>query len=686
MFNMAFFLLFLKKKPLKSLSNLFFLLFTLLFFSCTTKKESGIDPLLFEARIKRLDRVNDKLRFLDSIRLLSIDRKNDSGYRKLLFDLSAEYYYINDYKQSLALSKKLIDLSKEANDSLSIAKSYYYVADAYQLAQNDSSYFYYFKAEQLYIKLGVTEMIGKMLFKKGYLLFYEGNYLESEIQVSKALILLKKSKDIPLLISCYTLMGVNFEKLEEYDEAITYYKLIKELLRKTKEKEFKEDRLDNYNVTTAINLANVYEKNGEYDKSIAELTAVIDADLKKKWPSDYAAVIGNIGHAKMKKGDLKGVEKLLLESLDLSKSCDNEINLLYKFLNLGEYYICVHDTVRAKNYLNTSLKLAKKTKSIDEVLISLRLLAKIDPVKDTYYNDDYISIKDSLIKKQRKSQGKYARIEYETSVIEDENKVLSAKNTYILIGSLLLIFALVLVIVYRYIKSQKREIAFRKAQQKAEEEIFELLKEYQVKLNEAKKLEQHRISKELHDSVMNKLYGARMQLGILNGSDEMEVKEKRLFYVDLLQDVEQEIRTISHDLHVEALDAQFDYSSLLTNLIQLQNEIGVTVFTIKSDASIDWDTVDGLLKITIYRIVQEGILNVTKYAAAKQCSISISKNENGGLVLILEDDGIGFDVTTKSTGIGLKNMKERASLLKSELEVTSALGVGTTIKVVFNVA
>ena len=129
--------------------------------------------------------------------------------------------------------------------------------------------------------------------------------------------------------------------------------------------------------------------------------------------------------------------------------------------------------------------------------------------------------------------------------------------------TLLSIFALVLVIVYRYIKSQKREIEFTKAQQKAEEEIFDLLKEYQLKLRIVKELEQNRISKELHDSVMNKLYGARMQLGILNDSDVKEIKEKRLIYVDLLQEIEQEIRTISHDLQSEIIDNQFDYIPLL---------------------------------------------------------------------------------------------------------------------------
>ena len=79
------------------------------------------------------------------------------------------------------------------------------------------------------------------------------------------------------------------------------------------------------------------------------------------------------------------------------------------------------------------------------------------------------------------------------------------KNNYILIGSIVLILLLVSFIIYRYIKSQKREIEFRKAQQKAEEEIFDLLKEYQLKLSIAKELEQNRISKELSKNIYNSI-------------------------------------------------------------------------------------------------------------------------------------------------------------------------------------
>jgi signal transduction histidine kinase len=248
-----------------------------------------------------------------------------------------------------------------------------------------------------------------------------------------------------------------------------------------------------------------------------------------------------------------------------------------------------------------------------------------------------------------------------------------------LIGSIILILILVSIIIFRYIKSQKREIEFRKAQQKAEEEIFDLLKEYQLKLSIAKELEQNRISKELHDSVMNKLYGTRMQLGILNEYNDIETKEKRLIYVHLLQEIEQEIRTISHDIQTEINTTQFDYLNLLSNLINLQNEIGTTSFTIHVAPEIIWDSIDSLVKVTIFRIVQESLLNISKHANASTCFVTILLDD-GHLVLEIKDDGIGFDPILITEGIGLKNIKERAKSIDSDIEIISNINEGTQIK------
>jgi tetratricopeptide (TPR) repeat protein len=92
------------------------------------------------------------------------------------------------------------------------------------------------------------------------MLYFEGNYLESEIMISEALQLLKKSNDTELLYTSYTLLGSNFEKLEEYDSALKYYLLAKSKLPDLFKKGTEITKINNYKVTSAVNIAAIYDK------------------------------------------------------------------------------------------------------------------------------------------------------------------------------------------------------------------------------------------------------------------------------------------------------------------------------------------------------------------------------------------------------------------------------------------
>ena len=661
--------------------NLFLSTLLVVVVACTKPKGLTFSSIAFESNRYRSMSKDKKLLFLDSLNAFSSSLKNDSINRKFLFDLSTEYYYLNKNKKSLAVCQKVLQLSEQAKDTLATAKSYNYIGDAYELVHKDSAYFFYHQAEKLYRRLNNNDLTGKMLFNKAYLLYYEGNFLESEVLLSKALRLLKNSDDRKLIFACYNLMGANLGNLEEFENCINYYMLAKEVLNNIKQSSNEFDK----KISISVNLAEVYRKTAQYEKAIHELESVISPTLKKDWPTYYATIIGNWGYTKMKSGNLSGVEKLLIEALEISQQDGNEASVVYKLNNLGEYYSVVKDTAQSIRYLKQSLQLAEKLKSSDDIKINLKLLSKIDHRNDSFYNKRYIAISDSLTKVQRNNRNKYARIEYETATVEDENKSLSAKNLYLIIGSFLIIFISGGVLTYRYVMNKKRELAHQKQHQKAEEEIFELLKDYQTKFNSIKLKEQNRISRELHDSVLNKLYGTRLQLGILNNGDALDVKEKRLEYVHLLQEIELEIRNISHDLHTDGIEVHLEYSNLLEDLIQEKNELAKIHFTFSDTTELDWNTIDGLVKIAIYRIIQEALQNVIKHSEADNCAVTLTQIDTNKLQMLVEDDGKGFDSTDKkNVGIGLKNIKERAGLAEAELFITSNLGIGTKIEVVFN--
>ncbi len=155
--------------------------------------------------------------------------------------------------------------------------------------------------------------------------------------------------------------------------------------------------------------------------------------------------------------------------------------------------------------------------------------------------------------------------------------------------------------------------------------------------------------------------------------------------MDIMKIDEIEIRSISHDLHTDDIEVHLEYLHLLNDLIQEKNELASTHFTFSDNSKLDWKNIDGLIKITIFRIVQESLTNVIKYAEATVCTVTLTQTENNKLQLLIEDNGKGFEgITKENDGIGLKNIQERARLAQAELTIASKLGGGTKIVVVFD--
>jgi two-component system sensor histidine kinase DegS len=87
------------------------------------------------------------------------------------------------------------------------------------------------------------------------------------------------------------------------------------------------------------------------------------------------------------------------------------------------------------------------------------------------------------------------------------------------------------------------------------------------------------------------------------------------------------------------------------------------------------------LETALYRIVQEGLTNAAKHAEPSRASVLLTP-KNGSVLLVLEDDGRGFDTTNgKRAGLGLEGMRERVELLEGRLTIESSEDAGTTVVV-----
>lgn len=214
-------------------------------------------------------------------------------------------------------------------------------------------------------------------------------------------------------------------------------------------------------------------------------------------------------------------------------------------------------------------------------------------------------------------------------------------------------------------------------QKSLDQKTKQIQREMTIAVITAQESERSNLGLELHDNVNQvlttiKLYVEMLRDGV--GGDPSQLFSKTLIH---LQSSINEIRSISKRLSAPTLGS----ISLNESIKELVDSINLTrcieiVYRIEDlGGNITQD-----IHLAIYRIVQEQLNNIIKYAGASTASIMIEKRAQS-LFLQITDDGKGFDPKGKWQGIGLNNMKTRAESLEGSFHIKSAAGKGCEINV-----
>jgi signal transduction histidine kinase len=193
-------------------------------------------------------------------------------------------------------------------------------------------------------------------------------------------------------------------------------------------------------------------------------------------------------------------------------------------------------------------------------------------------------------------------------------------------------------------------------------------------------IEKKRVAQELHDGVLGRMFGVRMNLDSLNKFNDELASKQRISYIVELKNIEQDIREISHDLSREKSELINNFVAIVDNLFEEQKKTYKPKLVSSIDSSIKWDLMTNAVKINLYRVVQESLQNINKYASAKTIKVEFKKGLDNILVQI-SDDGVGFNVKKAKKGIGLQNMLSRINECKGVFEIQSKKGEGTIITV-----
>ncbi|WP_313799713.1 PAS domain S-box protein [Cytobacillus sp.] len=216
---------------------------------------------------------------------------------------------------------------------------------------------------------------------------------------------------------------------------------------------------------------------------------------------------------------------------------------------------------------------------------------------------------------------------------------------------------------YQYL-AIRHEITKRK---KAEEELQLMM----TKIINVQEEERRRLSRELHDGIGQNLYSHLITINRLQSDVNHPLLDQMQ---DEAAEIIEELRDLSWTLRPSVLDDLGLIPAIRSFLVRFSDHTHINVYF---DCYLN-TRLNENKEITIYRIIQEALTNIRKYADTEEATVTIREMEDEVRVMI-EDKGKGFDIQAVSRGVGLFSMEERAKAVKGNITIQSLKDKGTKI-------
>ena len=591
--------------------------------------------------------------------------------------IACEYYNNEMYKPYYNLTKENLKKALSLNDSLYSGIMYSDLGDYFQNKfQFDSAYYNYRKALPYYKIVNKYHILTN--YEIARLLSKENLHVESEILIFQNLANALSFGDPEIIHNFYVVLGMNYYELKEYDLSLKAF-----------DKAF--DYIDKIEIELIKNIKSSY-KSQYYQK--------VGTVFKKKQNYERARYFYEQSINNLKENQNKFIESFLLrdieelnflenksvdigkclKALKISNEQNFEDNIVYTTHLLAKVYFKKEDSIKGLHYLNKAIILAEKNKFNNEIIEIYTTFSKVDLNNQNKWYKKIIDLKNELLHKERSSRNKFAKITFETQSVFNNYKKLNnrLKTSYVIFFLLIIISSQIF---YIHIKKRNDKILnLDKLKKQANIEVYDLLIEQQDILEKGKKIEKNRISRELHDNIVSEIYGLRMSAEISVIKDK-NLKEEIIFIADKLKQIEENARNLSHEI-IQVSISNKKIISIIKELIKQYVQKNEYVVNFNYNENIEDSIFNNLLKINLYRIIQESLKNIDKYAKASQINIFLDLN-NKTFTLEIEDNGIGFNVNKTTFGIGLKNIKERTLECNGIFHLESKVNNGTKIKCVF---
>ncbi len=598
-----------------------------------------------------------------------------SAHSQLAFALA-----FKDFDAAMAHLDSASVIYEDLKDEEGIADSHYRYAALNRVSGNYKKALVYIEQFNTYAKSKKdTALLANGSFQKGVIYDMQGDYENSLKELYKTLLYyetLRKDEKIGFTLNS---IGIVYKNLGKYPEAADSFR---------KAIRIHEKLHDSVNLPNAYNnLGTVYKAQNDYEQALEYYNKALEIDVLTNNNWGISINKQNVGEVLIDKGEYEEALIYLNDAYDIQERHDYNTDLGVTISKLGMAYFYLNNYSKSEAVLKKGLMEATNSKLVNQDLhfTLYNLYRKTNNFKQAlHHHEKYIAYKDSIFNEKNLKNINSLQIQFETQKKDNEiatqnlqlqaqeNDILKKKNQFNLAlggGGFLLLGGLGLWLFYRQRQKLKNN------------EIFALHSKQEVVKLEAlidgEEKERNRLAQDLHDGINGDLAVIKYKVSSIEKS-KLDKKEKTAYNeaISMLDNAVEQVRRISHNLAPPSLH-NFDLIEAIQQFCSKQNashpvNISFQYFGNRLVLKKENET-------AIYRIIQELLNNIIKHSNASEALVQLN-NHDSKLIIIVEDNGKGFDVNTSNSGIGLQNIKSRVGFLKADLDINST-SKGTTFSI-----
>jgi signal transduction histidine kinase len=663
-------------------------------------------------------------RVIDSLtRLLNIAR-DDTSKVNLLNQISRTHGQAGHFREAKKSVDEALSLAEKLNFRKGIATAHIILGT---LAANDGKYSDAFKHHETALVISQQvhdkDLVALSYTNMGIVLRIIGNYPEALNNLLTALKIREELNDKRGVANVYDNIGEVYKFQRKPGDALNYHRTALKFFEEVgKNKE--EDPIVRRGIATCYyNIGAVFDAQCKYADALEYLNRSLNIRRDINDRQGIAAAHNNIGSIQNKQGDFTHAVENFMKSKNIWLAIGNKRGESMCNSNIGIAYIHLGKTAEAREFLMGGLKIAREIGVKEVIRIAYSGLAQLDSTEGKF-EDALVNFKmasnyqDSML-----NESSDQRTAIMTELFERDKEILKLKSEKEI--SALVIKSkddslnevelknerIIAVNQMQSLKIEKDSSNFalkkleddqkleRSNKAKALQEI-ELKKQKQAKnyfiaslvllalmsfliyrnYHNRQKLKllalRNKIASDLHDDVGSTL----SSISIFSQMAQQQSKET----IPMLETIGESSRNM--------LDAMADIVWTINphndQFEKIISRMKSFAFELLGAKNIDFEffAEDDVTRINVpmevrknlYLIFKEATNNMVKYANANKATFAI-KEEKNNLIMMIHDDGKGFDLNKPTEGNGLKNMKRRANEIGAHLVINSFPGNGTTI-------